>query len=168
MSTNIDAQAGREPHLFYGDAEVGPVIAAFLRPLEFTAIDGVPRARLTRRSKRCSGTKCVAKKSTYRLCGVCALAARIDWADLIASVPRTGDVGDWHVDRAQVHRGVVADRAGQAKVPGPIVISESSQHSDQSLSVNKVEPENLPTPGVKPVLGRTGQSVAQPIEHGPR
>ena len=64
-------------------------------------------------------------------------------------------------------RGVVADRAGKARVPGPIVISESSQYSDQSLSVNDVEPERTHSPWVKPVLGRTGQSVAQPIEHWP-
>ena len=43
-------------------------------------------------------------------------------------IPRTGQIGDWHVDRAQVHRGVVADRAGEAGVPGPIVIGESSQY----------------------------------------
>src|SRR4029077_6331491 len=45
-------------------------------------------------------------------------------------VPRPGDIGDWHVDRAQVHRGVVADCPGQAGVPGPVVISESSQDAD--------------------------------------
>src|SRR6478609_8786615 len=39
LSTNTDAQAGREPHLFQRDAEVGPVIAAFLRWLEMTAFN---------------------------------------------------------------------------------------------------------------------------------
>src|SRR3984893_13052686 len=82
-------------------------------------------------------------------------------------IPRTGEKGDWHVDHAQVLRGVVAYRAGQAGVPGPIVISESSQHSDQSLSVNEVEPERTHSPRVEPTLGRTGQYVAQPIEHWP-
>ena len=82
-------------------------------------------------------------------------------------VPRPGDIGDGHVDRAQVHRGVIAHRAGQAGVPGPIVISESSQYTDQGLSVNEVEPERADSPRVKPMLGRAGQCVAEPIEHGP-
>jgi hypothetical protein len=50
------------------------------------------RQRLTRllssvdmRLGSCSGTKCVAGSSTYRLCGVCALAARIRSADVTES-----------------------------------------------------------------------------------
>jgi hypothetical protein len=45
MSTNIDAQAGREPHLFYRDAEVDPLIAAFRRWLETTAINETAELR---------------------------------------------------------------------------------------------------------------------------
>ena len=63
--------------------------------------------------------------------------------------------------------GVVADRAGEAGVPGPIMISESSKYSDESLSVNEVEPERTHSPWVKPMLGRTGHYIAQPIEHWP-
>src|SRR3954465_4641847 len=82
-------------------------------------------------------------------------------------VPRAGEIGDRHVDRAQVHWRMVADRSGEAGEPGPIVISESSQYSAQSLSVDNVEPECTPPPRVEPTLRRTGQSVAQPIEHRP-
>src|SRR4029079_11431425 len=67
-------------------------------------------------------------------------------------VPRAGEIGDRHVDWAQAHRGMVADRAGEAGVPGPIVISESSQYSDQSLSVDDVEPECTHSPRVEPTL----------------
>src|SRR5271166_1899893 len=97
----------------------------------------------------------------------CLRAGRLHPLGRCDRVPRPGDIGDGHVDRAKVHRGVIADRAGEAGVPGPIVISESSQYSDQSMSVNDVEPERTQSPWVKPMLGRTGQSVAQPIEDWP-
>src|SRR5262245_37867702 len=82
-------------------------------------------------------------------------------------VPGPGDIGDWHVDPAQVYLRVVADCPGEARIPGPIMISESSQYTEQSLAVNHVQPERTHSPWVKPMLGRTWQSVAQSIEHRP-
>ena len=43
------------------------------------------RSSVDMRSGSCNGTKCVAGSSTYRLRGVCALAARIRSADVIES-----------------------------------------------------------------------------------
>src|SRR5215475_6595292 len=82
-------------------------------------------------------------------------------------VPGAGDVGDRHVDPAQVYLGVVADCPGEAGIPRPIMISESSQHSEQSLAMNHVEPERTYPCRVKPMLGRPWQSIAQSIENRP-
>ena len=60
---------------------------------------------------------------------------------------------------------MVADRPGEAGAPGPVVISESSQYADESLSVNDVEPKRSHSARVKAMLGRTWQYVTQPIEH---
>ena len=68
---------------------------------------------------------------------------------------------------AQVHRRVVADRTGKARIPGPIVISESSQYLNEGLAVNDVEAQRSYASWVESMLGRTGQSVAQSVEHRP-
>src|SRR6476661_320051 len=83
-------------------------------------------------------------------------------------IPGPGDIGDWHVDPAQVYLGAVADCPGEAGIPGPIMIRESSEHSEQGLSVNHVEPERTQSPWVKPVLGRPWQSVAESVENWPK
>ena len=62
---------------------------------------------------------------------------------------------------------MVADRTGEAGIPRPIVVGESSQYSNEGLAVNDVEAQRSYAPWVESMLGRTGQSVAQSVEHRP-
>ena len=83
-------------------------------------------------------------------------------------VPRTGQISDWHVDRAQVHGRVVADRTGKARIPGPIVISESSQYLHEGLAVNDVEAQRSYARGSNPCSGEPGNPSPSRLSTGPR
>src|SRR6478672_9563454 len=63
--------------------------------------------------------------------------------------------------------GVVSGRPGEARIPWPIVVGESSQYLNEGLAVNDVEAQRCYAPWVEPLLGRTGQSIAQSVEHRP-
>ena len=60
---------------------------------------------------------------------------------------------------------MVADRTGQARVPRPIVVGESSQYLNEGLAVNDVEAQRCYASCVESMLRRPGQSVAQPVKH---
>jgi hypothetical protein len=62
----------------------------------------------------CSGTKCVPASSTYRLCGVCALAARIRSADVIESHVLHDVYGLW----PRLRCPVLLVRASRPTAPG--------------------------------------------------
>ena len=63
--------------------------------------------------------------------------------------------------------GVVADRTGEAGIPGPIVVGESSQNLNKGWTVKDVEAQRSYPPGVESMLRRSGQSVAQSVQHRP-
>src|SRR4029079_5736055 len=66
-----------------------------------------------------------------------------------------------------VLRSMGGDRPGKAGIPRPIVVGESSQYLNEGLAVNDVEAQRCYAPWVESLLGRTGQSVAQSVEHRP-
>ena len=48
---------------------------------------------------------------------------------------------------------MVADGAGQARIPGPVVVGERFQHPHQGVRVDEVETEGAQAAWVEPAIG---------------